>query len=566
MAFKFNIFTGKLDYYEEADTLQTVTTRGATTDKDIVLGVGTAVNPKISWNVTAPAVITPMVELQSTITACLTELGQAIGSGFFRGTQGTNGGQPFYVMVGAVAGNSIFGSAINGDAYRRFLIYSSGQLNWGDGTTSVDTNLYRSGANTLATDDNFVISGNKTLTLGSGTSHIITSNAQGIIGISGNQPLLTLTDTNGRISRYGGWAVGSGSAYVTTNAYFDGSNWQRDQTDRNSVFLSLDSATNLLRFRYALAGANPITPLTAFQVSTLGVLQAPKLSPIADSTTAMQFLKADGTTAVMNLDTTNARVGIGTTAPASTLDVTGNFKLTGSADIWFGSPTGAIKVGADVNANTRSSNTRKLASFAAPDYDNTRNVEFLNFDSPSSASNALNLGGRSGGSQYGATSITFLTTATPSTTGGAIAMTITSASKVGIGTTAPANILHVLSTTEQLRLGYDASNYLSATVGSAGSTTFALTGTAPTFTFSQGVTFSDGITLADAKNIILNTTTGTKVGTATGQKLGFWNVTPVSQQAHIADATGGLVVDTEARAAIASINALLATLGLTAAS
>lgn len=57
---------------------------------------------------------------------------------------------------------------------------------------------------------------------------------------------------------------------------------------------------------------------------------------------------------------------------------------------------------------------------------------------------------------------------------------------IGAGATASAKT-HILSTTEQLRLGYDASNYLSATVGSTGSTTFALTGTTPTFSFSQKV-------------------------------------------------------------------------------
>jgi hypothetical protein len=134
----------------------------------------------------------------------------------------------------------------------------------------------------------------------------------------------------------------------------------------------------------------------------------------------------------------------------------------------------------------------------------------------------------------------------------------------GFGTaTAPATPIHVIKTTEQLRLGYDASNYLSATVSSTGSTTFALTGTTPIFTFSQGVTFSAGITLS-TQNIVTDTTTGTKIGPAVGQKLAFWNATPVVQQAHIADATGGATVDTEARAAIASNNALLATLGLTA--
>lgn len=52
--------------------------------------------------------------------------------------------------------------------------------------------------------------------------------------------------------------------------------------------------------------------------------------------------------------------------------------------------------------------------------------------------------------------------------------------------------LHIVSTTEQLRTAYDASNYLSTTVSSTGSTTFALTGTSPVFNFSQIVGIPNG--------------------------------------------------------------------------
>jgi hypothetical protein len=58
----------------------------------------------------------------------------------------------------------------------------------------------------------------------------------------------------------------------------------------------------------------------------------------------------------------------------------------------------------------------------------------------------------------------------------------------------------------------------------------------------------------------LTTATGTKIGTATTQKLGFFNATPVVQQAAIADAT-------DAATAITQLNDLLAamrTLGLIA--
>jgi len=62
------------------------------------------------------------------------------------------------------------------------------------------------------------------------------------------------------------------------------------------------------------------------------------------------------------------------------------------------------------------------------------------------------------------------------------------------------------------------------------------------------------ITITEANDFILGTTTGTKIGTATTQKLAFYNATPIVQGASVADATGGAVIDAEARTAI---NALI---------
>ena len=82
-------------------------------------------------------------------------------------------------------------------------------------------------------------------------------------------------------------------------------------------------------------------------------------------------------------------------------------------------------------------------------------------------------------------------------------------------------------------------------------------------------------TMADAKNIIVGSNTGTKIGTATTQKLGLYNTAPTAQQAHINDAPAGGIGaaeggwDTAAHrdAAIATINAILVrleTLGIVA--
>ena len=60
-----------------------------------------------------------------------------------------------------------------------------------------------------------------------------------------------------------------------------------------------------------------------------------------------------------------------------------------------------------------------------------------------------------------------------------------------------------------------------------------------TFANSTGVvTVVAGLTFANAKNIVVNATTGTKIATATTQKLGFYNATPVVQQATTGTTTG----------------------------
>ena len=68
------------------------------------------------------------------------------------------------------------------------------------------------------------------------------------------------------------------------------------------------------------------------------------------------------------------------------------------------------------------------------------------------------------------------------------------------------------------------------------------TGTAVTVTAAAQAAITSvgsltGLTMADAGNIAVNATTGTKIGTATTQKLGFFNATPVVQQSNIADAS-----------------------------
>lgn len=100
---------------------------------------------------------------------------------------------------------------------------------------------------------------------------------------------------------------------------------------------------------------------------------------------------------------------------------------------------------------------------------------------------------------------------------------------VAIGIAVASAKLHVQNSGGTIAIfQYDGSNYFDVNVSSAGVVTLDATGA------SAGFTFADSITLS-TKNLITDTTTGTKIGTATNQKLGFFNATPVVQQGATTD-------------------------------
>lgn len=71
---------------------------------------------------------------------------------------------------------------------------------------------------------------------------------------------------------------------------------------------------------------------------------------------------------------------------------------------------------------------------------------------------------------------------------GAPKMSVFQSGNVAIGTATPSARIHAISTTEQLRIGFDASNFYSTTVGATGLVTFNAVGSGSAFTFSDAVT------------------------------------------------------------------------------
>jgi hypothetical protein len=363
----------------------------------------------------------------------------------------------------------------------------------------------------------------------------LTIKANGEIRIAQpNHVLYYLIDGSTTPARSVIYGASSSSIYHTMNAYFDGSNWQRDDATKPAVVFSLDtgSATVLSRFRYASAGANPITPLTAWDVSTSGVFRANKIGSLTDGTSGLQITKADGT-AVTTIDTTNSRVGIGTTAPSARLHINETSTTVGALKIDKPAGTTGEIAGMYIgSAKLFSVETYKwLARLSridwstfdglgridfVPDINTTGTFSVLHADRFGSATKDLffQLQPQAGAWSFFettgdqglviSTSRNIPIVFTPNRTESA---RLSADGKLGVGTgeTVSAKI-HSLSTTEQLRLGYDANNFMSSTISSTGSATFNLTGTSPQFDYLKNVNVTGNITAS----------TGYKVGASTG--------------------------------------------------
>ena len=205
------------------------------------------------------------------------------------------------------------------------------------------------------------------------------------------------------------------------------------------------STTEQLRLSY------DSTYYTKFLQSATGL----SLSPSTDSTTALQFLKADGSTSVLTVDTANTRVGIGKTPGASfALDVAGVIRTDGSIYIGSTAAFGAYAVGT-LGAHDFSINTA-----------NSAKVRIQN-----------------------------------------------STGNVGIGTLSPNAKVESLATVEQLRLSYSASVYTSFTADLNGDLTIAPSGGDTNVTGT--LTASGSIKASQFKLSALNTAPASASATGT---------------------------------------------------
>ena len=216
-----------------------------------------------------------------------------------------------------------------------------------------------------------------------GTSAYASRQARG----TGASP--SASQSGDRLISLEGWGYGATGYSVASQISFRGNaseNWSDTAHGTYASIWTTPNTTIVPNEKLRIAGASGTTTI---------------YNP-ADSTTAIQFNKADGTTNVLNIDTTNGRVGIGTTAPSYTLQVAGSAYVTG------GLYTGSIYL-----------DSTPAVGFYTPNYN-------MNFQA---ARNNGSIG-----------DIVFNTN-NAGALGGTEKMRITSIGNVGIGTTAPNSYL-----------------------------------------------------------------------------------------------------------------------------
>lgn len=200
------------------------------------------------------------------------------------------------------------------------------------------------------------------------------------------------------------------------------------------------------------------------------------------------------------VDTSTGYVGIGESSPSHKLTVAGYLGLKGTDNRIYGD--------SGLNENTVIRYDFPSVTSANSDFtlfrvtNNSGNRRFIIFRGDNSTSQQTLF------NAYGDSYINALT------------------GNVGIGTTAPDKALEINSATgANLRLTYNdadgsAVNYADFSMSSGGDLTITPSG--------GDVAIVGDLTIS-ANDIITDTTTGMKIGTATGQKIGLWNATPIVQ-------------------------------------
>ncbi len=258
---------------------------GTEQDKPIVV---TRSNGKVTVGGTAGTAGSLLVNRASTGTAFTIDTYQAAAGGT---------GTTAYQALTKDVTSRVINSLVATDVTARFVLFADGKVEWGPGgSTARDTNLYRSAADTLTTDDSLTV----------GASLVVTTatTSPTVRGATSSAGTLTLSSTSNGTK---------GKILFGTSGY--------------------DEANNRL-------GVGNSTPAVALdvtgQISASTIVQAPTLQggtgsagtlTLSSTTNGTKGKVLVGTSAY---DEANNRLGVGNSTPTVPLDVTGNAAISGT--------------------------------------------------------------------------------------------------------------------------------------------------------------------------------------------------------------------------------------------
>ena len=275
---------------------------------------------------------------------------------------------------------------------------------------------------------------------------------------------------------------------------------------------------------------------------------------------------SDGTrtTSYVLLQPTAGNVGIGTSAPGAALEIVSSsfppmrvVRTVSSDDLW------------SAGAFLAKSSANMTDTFGVC-------FTFQIEDNASVTRSIANVGAyRDGDDTSGAFVVrTYQTIGTPSER-----MRITSTGRIGIGTTAPATLIHGLLTsaatnavTNVLTVGHDTSGTAAAGFGAGLLYQLESSTTAAQDAARIQALWYEATHATRKADLVLTAydtaeREGLRIrGNGSAPAIGFLGATPAARIAHVADPSGGATVDAEARSAINSILATLENFGLHATS
>lgn len=364
------------------------------------------------------------------------------------------------------------------------------------------------------------------------SSIAISSQGQGLTFNQNGVSALTIA-SDGSLSFANSTATIGSSGDVTANSLtvndaLYGPSWN---IDSGGTFSGTSGSVNSLSGHTTSELSND----SGFLTGTVGVSSG---GTGATSFTAGRILFGNGSSALntsssLFWDNSNSRLGIGTASPSYQLQTTSDV-LFGSASttpiVWLGGTTASFPAlrRSGTTLEARLGDVSAFAPFSA-------GTIIANSSYVQSATGMVVIG--NGGNFLMGNNGTYGITASNNASAGAtpdvnisrnaagvlqVGTTAKNASgtllatSIGIGTTTPANALHVVATTEQLRLGYDSTNYAGFTTGSTGILTIIPSNNNsslvldPTNSAASALTGRGGLTF-NAKNsnpIIFQTGTG----------------------------------------------------------